>query len=72
MSSGQKAWAEELAEQAFEAKCQRLEAQGYGQIAETVERMDAALKRLERDLVALPRAGWATVDELKQLIKQLS
>ncbi len=71
MSSGQKAWAKEIEAQVFNEHKIRLKALGYGAIVETVNEISHLLQALEKDMVALPRSGWARIDKLKELIKWL-
>ena len=77
MGSDQKAWAEELEEQAWHERRAwyerraRLEALGYTKIGETADEITRLLNHLEGDITSLSRAGWRRLDRIKELLKRL-
>lgn len=71
MSCGQKAWAEELEEQAHEAHRQRLEAIGYSKLVTKIDDLSAQFSRLEVMLPAMSRSGWNLVDQIKNTLKDM-
>lgn len=71
MSSGQKAWEDECAENARLEAVKKLEQIGYVRIQSVIEELDMTLHLLESVGVSLPRAGWARIDRLRYLLSEL-
>lgn len=72
MSSGQKAWAEELEQEGREAHKRRLEALGLNYIANVASDLRKEFQLLESSLETLPRNGWLQLDRIKDLINRLN
>lgn len=71
MSSGQKAWAEDLEEERQAEHYKRLENLGFCVIANAVDEMSEDIKQLEAMMVSLPRSGWGCLDALKKNLRKL-
>ena len=71
MSTGQAACEDDRRTEAYRAHRHRLETLGFGKIAEIADELEQTLRRLEEDLVSLPRSGWARMDRLKELARRL-
>ncbi len=72
MSSGQKAWAKEKEEQAWEERFDRIAQLGPSEIIKRVEALTTHFKYLEESIPSMPRNGWYRIDEIKKLLKELS
>lgn len=71
MSSGQKAWAEELEEQAARERYDRIAQLGPSTIIKIVDRIQDHVLGLEVLVTSLPRSGWYHLDEAKKELKKL-
>lgn len=72
MSSGQKAWAEDMEDHRQAEHEKRLENLSFCVIATTVDEMSEDLKQLEVMMVSLPRSGWGCIDSLKKSLRTLA
>jgi len=72
MSSGQKSWADEQAEDAQNAHLARLEEIGYEGIADIADHLRLTVRCFEGDIISLPRGGWFMLDKMKKLVERLS
>ena len=71
MSCGQKAWAEEQEDQAFEDHRRRLEVIGYSKLVNKIDELTSQFARLEAMLPTMSRSGWNLVDQIKNTLKEL-
>ncbi len=72
MSSGPKAWEEELETKRFAEHCKRLEELGINSIAANLEDIQFEIRRFETYIPAMSRQGWDCLDYLKSLLHRLS
>ncbi len=72
MSSGQKAYAEEMEAQANQEHYDRLAQLGPSQILKVVDRITEHFKYLEESIPTLSRSGWYRIDEIKKELRKLA
>lgn len=72
MSSGQKAWAEEIEQARHEGHVARLEALGFEGIAKRIDSLSNMIMQFERANPVQSRQGWQIVDGIKKICTDLS
>lgn len=70
MSSGQKAWANEIDDKAFEEHLKRVTNIRPVELVLIAERINKAITHLERK-AHLPRSAWFSLDEIKDALKKI-
>lgn len=71
MSSVKKKMLEEIEEQEFKDHVARLENLGTSFIATQIDKLGIELYHLEKSLGVMPRAGWTTLDRIKDILAKL-
>ena len=71
MSSGQAAWADELAERAFAKHTARLQAIPVDVLADTIDKLVDHFRYLFDANTSLPRGSWHRIDEINKLLGTL-
>ena len=71
MSSGPKAWREDLEEQAWTERVERLKALPTGQLMDIIDAIHDSVICLESTVNSLPRSGWAHLDTIKTQLRKL-
>lgn len=72
MSSGQRAYEDELAEQAAKEHYDRIAQLGPSKIIEVIDKLTEHFRYLEESLPSLPRSGWYRIDEIKKELRKLA
>lgn len=71
MSSGQKAYAEELEDRIFDAKIKKLQSLSPAFVVQKLTEIKDEFSRIDSDNLSLPRNTWHRLDSINKKLKEL-